>query len=66
MIGASIVCITTFFCFAFAERLSRALGPSGLAVFMRLSAFILMCIGVQIMWNGIDALFGISKAHPTS
>ncbi len=28
---------------------------------MRLSAFILLCIGVQIMWNGIDALFGIGK-----
>ena len=64
VVGASIVCVTTFFCFAFAERLSRALGPTGLTVFMRLSAFILLCIGVQIMWNGIDALFGISKTHP--
>ena len=25
---------------------------------MRLTAFILLCIGVQIMWNGIDALTG--------
>jgi len=31
---------------------------------MRLSAFILMCIGVQIMWNGIDASFGLAKGHP--
>ena len=34
---------------------------TGLAVVMRLSAFILMCIGVQIMWNGLDTSFGISK-----
>jgi multiple antibiotic resistance protein len=59
--GALIVCVSTYFCFAFAERLQRTLGATGLAVVMRLSAFILLCIGVQIMWNGIDASFGISK-----
>jgi len=31
-------------------------------VVLRLSAFILLCIGVQIMWNGADALLGISGA----
>jgi multiple antibiotic resistance protein len=25
---------------------------------LRLSAFILMCIGVQIAWNGLSALLG--------
>lgn len=61
--GALIVCVVTYFCFAFAEKLQRTLGPTGLAVVMRLSAFILLCIGVQIMWNGVDAAFGISKLH---
>ena len=51
----------------YAERLTRLLGPDGLAVAMRLSAFILLCIGVQIMWNGADALFGIAKGlHPAA
>jgi multiple antibiotic resistance protein len=63
IIGALIVCLTTFACFAFAERLQRLLGSTGLAVVMRLSAFILLCIGVQIFANGIDALFGLSKLH---
>jgi multiple antibiotic resistance protein len=62
--GALIVCVLTYFCFAFAERLQRALGPTGLAVVMRLSAFILLCIGVQILWNGVDASFGFSKPRP--
>ena len=61
VIGALIVCVLTYFCFAFAERLQRTLGATGLAVVMRLSAFILLCIGVQIMWNGLDASFGISR-----
>jgi multiple antibiotic resistance protein len=63
VIGAFVVCITTFICFAFAERLQRLLGSTGLAVVMRLSAFILLCIGVQIFANGLDALFGLSRQH---
>ena len=34
------------------------LGKTGTAVLLRLSAFILLCIGVQIMWNGVFALLG--------
>jgi len=64
VIGAFIVCLCTYFCFAFAERMQHALGKTGLAVVMRLSAFILLCIGVQILWNGVDALFGITRPHP--
>lgn len=56
-IGIVLVCLSIYVCFAYADRLSRRLGPRGLAVVMRLSAFILLCIGVQIMWNGADALF---------
>jgi multiple antibiotic resistance protein len=28
------------------------LGPIGTLVMIRLVAFILLCIGIQIMWNG--------------
>jgi multiple antibiotic resistance protein len=62
IIGAFIVCTITWISFAYAGRLTRFLGPGGLAVVLRLSAFILLCIGVQIMWNGADALFGFTKA----
>jgi multiple antibiotic resistance protein len=31
------------------------LGKSGTNILTRLSAFILMAIGVQIMWNGLDS-----------
>ena len=63
MIGAFLVCLCTFLCFTFAERISKYLGAGGLAVVLRLSSFILLCIGGQIMWNGADALFGFSKMH---
>jgi multiple antibiotic resistance protein len=61
VIGALVVCVLTYFCFAFSEKLQHTLGATGLAVVMRLSAFILLCIGVQIMWNGIDASFAFSR-----
>jgi multiple antibiotic resistance protein len=67
IIGAFIVCTITWIAFGYAERLTRFLGPGGLAVVLRLSAFILLCIGVQIVWNGADTLFGFTKAlHPAA
>ncbi len=61
VIGAFLVCLTTFLCFRNAERMTTLLGAGGTAVFMRLSAFILLCIGVQILYNGLDALLGLSR-----
>ena len=34
------------------------LGEAGIIVFLRMSAFILLCLGVQIMWTGASALLG--------
>jgi small neutral amino acid transporter SnatA (MarC family) len=39
-----------------ADRLARILGPTGMTVIEQLSSFLLVCIGVQIAWNGIKAL----------
>jgi multiple antibiotic resistance protein len=55
--GVLVVALAVFVCFRYAERLLRKLGPTGTAVILRLSAFILLCIGVQILWNGIAALW---------
>lgn len=41
---------------ALAERLTRAIGPTGTQVLLRFSAFILLRIGVQIVWSGVAAL----------
>ena len=42
--------------YRFAERVLRMLGESGTDIFLRLSAFILLCLGVQILTNGLGAL----------
>lgn len=55
-LGILIVALTVYFCYRYSDVILRKLGSTGTAVFMRLSAFILLCIGVQISWNGIHAL----------
>jgi multiple antibiotic resistance protein len=32
------------------------MGPTGTNVIVKLSSFLLVCIGVQIMWNGVSQL----------
>lgn len=48
--------LTVYLCYRFAPRLVSALGRGGMSVVVRLSAFILMCIGIQILWNGVKEL----------
>ena len=47
-----VIAVTIFLCFAYADRVQRLLGPGGTDVAVRLSAFILFCLGVQILWSG--------------
>jgi multiple antibiotic resistance protein len=56
LVGAFIVALSVYICYRSAERLERFLGEVGMSVFLRLSAFIVICIGVQITWNGVAAL----------
>ncbi len=42
--------------FRYANTLLRRLGDTGQVVFMRLMAFILLCVGVEIVWSGVRAL----------
>jgi multiple antibiotic resistance protein len=56
VIGSVAISISVFLCYAFADGLARALGATAMGVIMRLSSFLLVCIGVQIVWNGLSAL----------
>jgi multiple antibiotic resistance protein len=56
LIGVTLVSATVYIAYRYADRLSRMIGETGMSVLLRLSAFILLCIGVQIVWNGASAL----------
>jgi len=59
-LGILLVCVAIYLCYRYADRLVNRLGPTGTSVVIRLSAFILLCIGVQITWNGVRALLAIA------
>jgi multiple antibiotic resistance protein len=39
-------------------RLAKLIGVTGTTIVVRLSAFLLFCIGIQVMWNGAAELLG--------
>jgi len=55
-IGSAFVALTVYLCYGFADRLAALVGPTGMNVVARLSSFLLVCIGVQIFWNGASRL----------
>jgi multiple antibiotic resistance protein len=58
--GLIAIAATIFVCYRFAERTVGALGEHGTNVLVRLSAFILLCIGIEIIWHGYSALVRVA------
>jgi len=51
-----VLSIAIYLCVRYACRLQRFLGEVGTQVVMRLFAFVIFCIGVQIFWSGLSGL----------
>jgi len=67
IVGTALISLSVWIAYAYAERIALWLGHTRLMVLLRLSAFIVLCIGVEITWNGIKALATeISFAPPTA
>ena len=56
LLGSVLIAASIYWSYRFAERIGRTLGDSAMNIIIRLSSFILVCIGVQILWNGLRAL----------
>jgi multiple antibiotic resistance protein len=56
-IGIALIGITIYLCYRYSDVLERLLGATGTSIVVRLSAFILVCIGIQIMFNGADEFY---------
>jgi multiple antibiotic resistance protein len=54
--GALVIALSIYLSYRFAEKIAALLGESAMDVIIRLSSFILVCIGVQILWNGLSTL----------
>ena len=56
ILGLGLIAFTVWLAYHSAGRVARWLGHTRVMVILRLSAFIVLCIGVEITWNGIKTL----------
>lgn len=55
-LAIAVLSVLVYVCYANAPRITRAVPPATANGILRVIAFILMCIGVQIAWDGLAAL----------
>lgn len=63
LLASAAIALLVYLCFAFADRVRSVLGATGTTILLRLSAFILFCIGVQILWSGLAEFLAPWKVH---
>ena len=51
-----LICLTIYVAYRFSDRVSEVVGPTGTTIAMRLTSFLLFCIGLQVLWNGVAEL----------
>jgi len=61
--GMALVCVTVFLAYAFSPKITARISPSTAHGIERVIAFVVLCIGAQIAWNGLSALIGTLHLH---
>lgn len=62
-IATGVLALLIYVLYRNSPRVSRAVGPTGTNIIVRLSAFLLFCIGIQVMWNGAAELLASLPAR---
>ena len=55
-LAAVVLSLTVWLSYAYAPQITRRISPQTAHGILRIIAFVLLCIGVQITWNGVEAL----------
>lgn len=56
LIAVIVLCVLVYFAYAYAPLITRKISPQTARGVVRVIAFLLLCIGVQIAWNGVSSL----------
>ena len=56
--AVALLALLIYGLYRYSERLANLIGPTGTSIVVRLSAFLLFCIGIQVFWNGAAELLG--------
>ena len=62
-IAVLILSALVYICYAYAPRITKAVPPTTAHGIQRVIAFITLCIGVQIGWNGLQVLLRTVLKH---
>jgi len=57
VVGSVLIGLSIYLSYAYADKLESFLGNTGTSILIRLSAFIVVCIGIQIMFNGLESFY---------
>ncbi len=57
VVGSMLIGLAIYLSYRYADKLEHLLGSTGTSVLIRLSAFIVLCIGIQIMFNGLESFY---------
>ena len=60
VVGILLATITVYFCYGYAHYLTKKLGTTGTNVIIKLSAFIIFCIGLTILFRGLAEVIRVS------
>lgn len=55
-VAVILLSVLVYVCYAYAPQIAGKISPSTTHGILRVIAFILLCIGVQIAWNGLESL----------
>ena len=58
LVAVALLVALVYFFYRHSARLADVIGPTGTTIVVRLSAFLLFCIGIQVLWNGAAELLG--------
>jgi multiple antibiotic resistance protein len=63
LIAVIMLCVLVYFAYAYAPLITQKISPQTARGVVRVIAFLLLCIGVQIAWNGISSLLRTLLEH---
>jgi multiple antibiotic resistance protein len=63
LIAVIVLCVLVYFAYAYAPLITRKISPQTAHGVVRVIAFLLLCIGVQIAWNGVSSLLLTLTKH---
>jgi multiple antibiotic resistance protein len=56
--AVALIATLVYLLYRHSARLADLIGATGTTIIVRLSAFLLFCIGIQVLWNGAAELLG--------